>query len=73
MVKVLSSFIKSFMVKFVFKGTHTVIAYAQDRWMVVQIPFDFQSRMIKKENLFFYPPIFSYPYIISHHRNILDF
>ena len=52
MVKVSSSFIKSFMVKFVFKGTHTVIAYAQDLWIVVEIPFDFHSQMIKKGNLF---------------------
>ena len=52
MVKVSSSFIKSFMVKFVFKGTHTVIAYAQDLWIVVEIPFDFHSQMIKRGNLF---------------------
>ena len=64
MVKVSSSFIKSFMVKFVFKGTHTVIAYAQDRWMVVQIPFDFHSRMIKKGNVFLMPQyshIYNFP------------
>ena len=68
MVKVSSSFIKSFMVKFVFKGTHTVIAYAQDLWIVVEIPFDFHSRMIRKGNVFFYPTVFSYL-----HRNTLDF
>ena len=65
MVKVSSYFIKSFMVKFDFKGTHTVIAYAQDLWMVVQIPFDFHSRMIKKGNVFLSPQyshIFIYVY-----------
>ena len=39
------------------KGTHIVIAYAQDLWIVVEIPFDFHSQMIKKGNLF-YPIIF---------------
>ena len=76
MVKVSSSFIKSFMVKFVFKGTHTVIAYAQDLWIVVEIPFDFHSRMIRKGNVFYYPTVFLYLYIsivISHHRNTLHF
>ena len=63
MVKVSSSFIKSFMVKFVFKDTHTVITYAQDLSFEVEIPFDFHSRMIKKGNVFFYPTIFSYPYL----------
>ena len=56
------------MVKFVFKGTHTVIAYAQDLWIVVEIPFDFHSRMIRKGNVFSYPTVFSYL-----HRNTLDF
>ena len=51
MVKVSSSFIKSFMENSFLKGTHIVIAYAQDLWIVVEIPFDFHSQMIKKGNL----------------------
>ena len=77
MVKVSSSFIKSFMVKFVFKGTHTVIAYAQDLWIVVEIPFDFHSRMIKNVNVFLLSHniliSISISIVISHHRNTLDF
>ena len=69
MVKVSSSFIKSFMENSFLKGTHIVIAYAQDIWIVVEIPFDFHSQMIKKGNLFLSHNIL----IIFHHRNTLDF
>ena len=75
MVKVSSSFIKSFMVKFVFKGTHTVIAYAQALLIAVEIQFDFYSRVIKKGNVLFIPQ-YSHMHIsivISHHHNTLDF
>ena len=65
MVKVSSSFIKSFMVKFVFKGTHTVIVYAQDLWIAEEIPFDFHSQIIKKGNVFFIPQ-YSHIYIYSY-------
>ena len=70
MVKVSSSFIKSFMENSFLKGTHIVIAYAQDLWIVVEIPFDFHSQMIKKGNLFLSHNI---SIVISHHRNTLDF
>ena len=69
MVKVSSSFIKSFMENSFLKGTHIVIAYAQDLWIVVEIPFDFHSQMIKKGNLF----LSHISIVISHHRNTLDF
>ena len=58
------------------KGTHIVIAYAQDLWIVVEIPFDFHSQMIKKGNLFLSHNILifiSISIVISHHRNTLDY
>ena len=59
------------MVKCVFQGTHTVIAYAQDLWIVVEIPFDFHSQMIKKGNVFLMQQY--YDIYVRIHRSTLDF